>query len=494
MKWTPVWCFLLILSGCASQPQRAPSSASLESWVQQQLTPYLIDNITQHPRLKNETFAVVRMSEGDMQAQIDGLTLQLRQRITENLAAAPGVHMAWLPAMEHRHHRRLANAECGNPLQASYFIGIDSQAMSGADWRVSVRLFDASEGAWVSGKSLTWRGRIRPDQRRASQQTRDDELLRGLRTLPFSSGQSDLAAAYFANNLSCLMRQRGLSESRIHVAPLANKPVELTRILSLLDNYLSRLHQARITGKRQDAEYIIQPELQRIDQDLYQLWISLQPQGSAEHVAGLDTAAYIRLAAERQTAPNAAAPPIATRPPTQPLKPRITELALLHPATPGLCDAADPWALGRLPIEGGEAVSSMDCFLVRTRAEHSKHLFLLLHTPDGRLQRIAPGRCDADGPVTEDLAAARLYPAHQRPLRMVESPGVGTLYAVAVADEYVAKRLQRHVERLPDGCAPSSSGEEATNRLDTWTRQLDRLLALRPQTLDWTALRLHFYE
>jgi hypothetical protein len=478
----------LVLSGCAPQASRqmATQSPSLDEWLQQHLTPYLADTIAHHPRLKNESFAVVRMSDGDIQPRIDGLTLALRRGITDRLAATPGVRMAWLPSSEHHHHHALQSADCGNPLRASYFIGIDSHAMPGDHWRVAVRLFDANEGTWVSGQSMAWHGRIQQQQQQASREIHEDELLRGLRMLPFTSDQADLAAAYFANNLSCLLRQRGLSESRIHVSAQSQHPAAIKTILALLDNYLSRLHQAHITDNPKQADYLLHAELHRIDGDLYQLWMALRPQHSGEHLAGLDTAAYVRLTA-------ASAPASLVNTPTLSSKPRLTELTLLHPARPGLCDTPDPAAMGRLPIDSGEAVSSMDCFWVRAKTEHTEHLFLLFHAPDGRLARITPGRCGDPHSNGAATSSSTLYPRHGQPLRIAESAGIGTLYAVAVADSYLAERLQRHLQRLPDGCAPASA-DTLNAGLDSWTRQLDRLLAVRPHRLDWRALRLRFFE
>ena len=44
------------------------------------------------------------------------------------------------------------------------------------------------------------------------QQRHPDEALRGLRVLPFSPDQIDLASDYLANNLSCLLQQQDQEE------------------------------------------------------------------------------------------------------------------------------------------------------------------------------------------------------------------------------------------------------------------------------------------
>ena len=86
-----------------------------------------------------------------------------------------------------------------------------------AQFRVSVRALDVQAGEWVSGFSRNWSGSLTSAELRALQERRTDESLRGLRVLPFSTGQTDLAAAYLANNLSCLLRQQDVEDLTIRV-------------------------------------------------------------------------------------------------------------------------------------------------------------------------------------------------------------------------------------------------------------------------------------
>jgi hypothetical protein len=284
-----------LLGGCLTQPLKPHSAGDLDRWLDAELIPGLSQALTTHPRLRQERFAVVQMRGDDIQPHIDGLTLELRRRITDALAANPGVRMAWRPNPDQHHHRRLRGADCVDPLRRGYFIGIDSMALGAGRWRLAVRILDTEDGGWVKGMSWVWQGRLDTARQQAARESREDELLRGLRVLPFAGGQPDLAAAYFANNLSCLLRQQGLSDRRVGVARSAADPPAVATLVSLLDNYLSRLHQVRITDRPGEADLVLRTELHRIDRDLYQIWVGLSPQGSTEHVAGIDTAAYLRL-------------------------------------------------------------------------------------------------------------------------------------------------------------------------------------------------------
>lgn len=471
MKWLLI-CVFLLSAGCVQQAQvrpAIPSASTLDQWVDNKLAPYLVGLIASHPRLAGESFAVVRMSGGDIQPRIDGLTLNVRRQLTDRMAADARIHMAWLPSAELQHHRRLSGAECGNSLRADYFIGIESSIEADGRHRVAVRLLDAVEGGWVDGAGISWRGRLTETQSRAIRQTREDELLRGLRVLPFTSNQADLAAAYFANNLSCLIRQRGLSEKRVFVSAPERGRKHLRTVFSLLDNYLSRFYQVRITSREQDADYRLQPELHQIDSELFQLWLALKPSGSGEHVPGLDTAAYVRL--ER----TAGVPHRSSR------KPTISGPRLLRPPHPQLCRSIDPWAHGREAVNTGEALDPRDCFLVQTEANDGDRMLMLYLTPDNQLTRLLPGRCGS-GSAAEALIA----------LPAAESAGIGTLYALAVSDMAVEQRLLKQFEQLPDACSPEEAPPPSRRFVDNWTDDLDQLLAAHPHVTDWSALRLQF--
>ena len=485
--------FLALGAGCVSNPTPAyvqpHSSPALSQWVDNELAPHLRRLIGSHPRLQRQTFAVVRMAGGDIQPRIDGLTLDLRRRLTDAMAADPAVRMAWLPSADPRHHRRLSPADCADSLRADYFIGIESSAAPDGRRRIAVRLLDAKEGGWVDGLGASWRGRLQPGEERAMRESQDDELLRGLRVLPFTASQPDLTAAYFANNLSCLIRQRGLSEKRLHVVVPEQGPPQLNTAFALLDNYLSRLHQVRITRQPSAADYLVRAELHRIDDQLYQVWIGLEPRGSGEHVAGLDTAAYVRLngafdalagargdrpvhlddAGRRSTAASLKA------------RPRITRLRLLRASSPDICERPGREIPGAHPVLPAELLDPADCLLVDAAAADAERLFLLYQTPERSLTRLTPGHCgDGDSGVT------------LLPVPAPDAGGDGTLYALAVSDGELEYSLLRHLRQLPDGCLPHAISPLAD--AEHWTRRLDELLAARPGSSDWTALRLRFAE
>jgi len=66
-----------------------------------------------------------------------------------------------------------------------------------------------------------------------------------------------------------------------------------------------------------------------------------------------------------------------------------------------------------------------------------------------------------------------------------DPPGVAILYALAVADSGLGRRLERHFLQVPDGC-----GIAAQEPPPGWTEQLDLMLASRPGAVDWRARRI----
>ena len=69
----------LLLSGCAStggSPTHGEApDAGLYAWVDDELAPYLVDQLSRHPRFKNEPVVLVSMSGADMSPDIDALTV-----------------------------------------------------------------------------------------------------------------------------------------------------------------------------------------------------------------------------------------------------------------------------------------------------------------------------------------------------------------------------------------------------------------------------------
>ncbi len=471
---------LLSLAGCVSQPLRLESLShpgSLDFWLEWELIPYLKTQLAEHPRLRNQPIRVVRTQDGMIQARIDGLSRDLRRRITDALVRTRGIQLSRGVA-EPRHHRRLAGADCSDPLDKGVFISIESTARMDGRRHISVRILNAEENSWVSGFGMDWLGQLNPDQLRAETRSSEDELLRGLRILPFRGNQPDLAAGYFANNFSCLLRQRGLSESRIHVQQPAKSPASLATLIGLVDNYLSRLHQVQIVDQADKAHYLLESEAHALDGNLHQLWLRLRDKDKGIQVPGLDTSAYVRLDAGT---PTAAPKPIAKRVRSTPRpKARKKPVPVKLPATRAEIQQLQllraSRSLGCRTDAGLEAVaphadlSANGCYQVSASAQG--RLFLLFHQPRGGLLRINPDHCPG------------------RALDLADGSGVGTLYALASSDNHQSASIDKLWRQLPSACAPYRIKSVDTN---AWSASLQTLIDRKADSVAWSALRYRFH-
>ena len=288
----------LLAAACAQQPTRPTrgEDSSLQRWLDTELAPYLAKQLGQHPRFKGETVILVRLDGPDVQPDIDGLTRSMRDQLMDSLLADAAVTLPWQPQQpQAQHHRRLDQVKCTRIRDASYYIGIEITRTAAAQHRVSVRALDVRAGEWVSGFGNSWSGPLTSSELRALQERRTDESLRGLRVLPFSSGHPDLAAGYLANNLSCLLRQQDEEDPVIYVEALKSDQPALRTLLSLIGNNLSRYREVRVTDLKQEAGFLLRGEAHEVQSGLYQVWVVLHPKNSGEHLAGMDTATYVRV-------------------------------------------------------------------------------------------------------------------------------------------------------------------------------------------------------
>lgn len=482
------WLLALAMSACGSatvHPGAAGGEPDLMRWVSQDLTPYLREQLSSHPRFKGEPVLLVAMHGPDVLPDIDGLSGSIRSRLMDSLLDTPGVNLVWRPSTPlWEHHRRPTRTRCQDPSAVHYYLGIQVLAQPGGDARVSVRALDLQDQAWVSGFGRHWQGRLSAAQQGALSSRQADEYLRGLRVLPFDPGQTDLAAAYLAENLGCLLGG-GTSAMRVYVAPVQDAPAGLQTTLGLLGNYLGRLQAVPLTDDPAAATHVLRAEAHAVHGGTYQVWARLHPRPGASESTTIDTLAYVRLGtpAPGGLAARQADPDGGDR--------LLSPLRLLAPRDPGLCASADPWHRGERRIAGSEPVPAGGCFAVELAARRDADVFLLDHRPDTALVRLLPDTCEYPGRRVR-LAAGETLRVPARgggvaPRR--GSSGMETFYVLATSDPAASQALAHHLQGLPDACEPAERGphEEA---LDRWLRDLDRLMARHGTGVDWQAVRV----
>ncbi len=280
-------------------PERATSLKSaptLDQWIDNELVPYLIEHLTRHPRFMGQPFLIVSLKGDDVQADIDDLTDQIREKVMDALLTEPGIHLAWRPSVKSfQHHRRLADVACMDDKRIRYYIGIDSNLTKvDRNLSVKVRALNIDEGTWVSGFGLSYRTEPSVKQVVAIKHKRKDEFLRGLRPLPFTSNQPDLLASYLAYNLSCLFRQQHMDDIVVFVDPtLKETNAFFNTAVDLVGAYLSRFREVSVTDDPDGANVIINTNIHPINNGLYQIWVTAKNKKQGEYLPGTETETYV---------------------------------------------------------------------------------------------------------------------------------------------------------------------------------------------------------
>ena len=322
-------------------------------------------------------------------------------------------------------------------------------------------------GEWVSGFTRQWSGDLTASEMRALQTRRTDESLRGLRVLPFSSGQSDLAATYLANNLSCLLRRQDVEDVRIKVDVNKTDDARLRTLLGLVGNNLSRYSEVQVTDARQQANTILRGELHSIQPNLFQVWVILQPRDSGLHLSGVDTATYIRV--------------------TSPVKDRGEQRMVRDP--PESTPAIARMELVRRTNGGGYTAdcerNTQGCPVLELDVESADAVLVVAHAIKGGLSQLS-GRCN----LGNRLGGAPGSYAFRYPEARFSESDWPTLYAVAVRGDDSSRQLKRLQQELPDACGANAGLVAEADRHERWLQQLDRLLATHPLQAVWAARRI----
>jgi hypothetical protein len=461
---------LLLGAGCSHDPRRSIQGdhSSLQAWVDTDLAPYVAQQLGQHPRFKGEPVIIVRLDGDDIQPDIDGLTRSIRDQVMDGLLKTPGVHVPWQPQQQpEQHHRTLDQLQCGRLRDASYFIGIEIARTASEQFRVAVRALDVREGEWVSGFTRHWSGSLTLSELRALQVRRTDESLRGLRVLPFSAGQPDLAATYLANNLSCLLRQQDVEDLRIKVQTNPSDTPQLRTLLGLIGNNLSRYREVQVTDAGRQANFELRGETHMIQPDLYQVWVILNPVDSGIHLAGMDTATYIRTRLVDNSAGKRSVPREASG-----LKPAIARMELVRRAQGyGNQDACRNEQLG--------------CPLLELDVEQADQVFVFAHGNKDGISQLS-GSCDR---TVSAQPQSGMYLYHFPEARYTPSDWI-TVYALATSGAEAGRQLRQLRQDLPDACSNTGGLHSDDPGREQWLDRLDRFVAANRDHAVWTARRI----
>lgn len=483
----------VLVVGCAAttipRQGRSATDVGLYAWVDRQLAPYLIDQLSRQPRFKGEPVLLLSMQGADVRPDIDTLTRDVRSRLLDQLLHTPGTNLYWRPTVPPwEHHRRNDRSRCSTASTARYFIGIDIAPASGGTHRVSVRALDVGAAEWVTGFGSSWQGTLTPSQQRLLADRHTDQYLRGLRVLPFIAGEVDLLAAYLANNMSCLLREQGGTAYRVFVDTRVKEEPRLQKLLTLVAHNLARDQTVQITNNEKAAELILSGSMNEIDGSLHQVWLKVRAKSADVSLASVDTDAYLYLRGPTANAvEQAGSMPLPSTLPSV----RTTVLSKLRVLTGRDSDGCRNGGYEALsPLD---AVERGECFWVEFDLYQPAHVLVLSHAVDGTLMRLSHSGCPSPAG-----SGQRLLPRHKVRIagqrgsgfRWAGRPGIESVYAIAITDTEVAKKLAAYVHELPDGCAAKTGSIARAERYQTWLAQLDRLMVHAGGSVAWQGVRV----
>jgi len=479
----------------------------LTPWIEETLIPYLTEQLSRHPRFKGQPFLLVGLEGDNIQTDINDLTAQIREKIVDALLVKPGIQMSWRPAARPwRHHQSLAELSCADYRRIQFYIGIDA-GLTKVDRSlyVKVRALDLKEETWVSGFGLSWTGKPGINQLNALHHRKADEYLRGLRPLPFNGREPDLLASYLARNLSCLFRQQEMDEIIVYMnrrelegapdtAPNGGGCFNTT--LDLVGNYLARFREVRVTHDPQHATVLLDPKIHGIHDNLYQIWVSARVKGGETALSGIETETYVLLGEDKKEK-TAGLPSLqGVRPtPVEGLPPSrlISDFTLVTPENPALCGTGTPWISGERVLEEGGRLPSNSCLAAQIRLTRKARIFLIGQDGEGRLLRLFPSECrtfqsmDTLQEAEREFRFPPVIGSDVRALWLDDTPGTERIYAVAVTDPIVSRKLARRVRRFQGLCREGETymSHVSHDPVARWQRYLDHLAEKSGGHLEW---------
>ncbi len=474
----------------------AVAGSQLDTWVERELVPYVLETLTSHPRFKAERVRFVIFDGDDTAAAGSELALAVRDRLFNAAIQAGGIHIATQRSTPSTDRVAL---DCTRG-DAHYAIGISLAPRTGGQWELTVRARDLIEAQLVPGFGRSWHGYLDTREHLAANRVREDKTLLGERGAPFESHQADLLAAQLAYQLACAVARqtRGRYVIAQNALPAGDDVFDGT--LALIGNNVAAHPAFDLAATPDKANATLSGKAHRIDGTLYQYWLTLSPTGKADGLGAISASSYIRMPGSLDTS---AGKRVAVRERTphragtvdlpHAERPLLGTLRLRPAATTSRC----PGTVLRGARYGS---GNSGCSLLETTAATDAVVFLVAQRPSLGLVRIDDGACRRrvqpmllperqtlsvavpwvpdDGARIRDVAAWPLEPSGE------------VYFAIAVADGALARRVANHVDRLPLRCDAGTHRGIRDAALRSWLAGLDGLFAEADGRLDWRAIEL----
>lgn len=464
----------------------------LDQWLDRSLIPYVQQQLTVHPRFRDETVMFVVLSNNAPTPSSNALALSLRDRILEAAVDTNGVSIGWQQGRSGTVIEP-GTRDCVND-DVHYYVGVELTQELDGSYAVNVRALDLEDRTWVTGFGKRWQGRLNTSQRQALRLQRTDHTFLGARDVPFTVAQTDLLASQLAHQLACTL-QRQLEEDYV-VAPDATTATdELGGTLELISNNLASRQALKLATAPDEANAVLAGKAHQIDGNLYQYWLTVTPQPGTEHLAALSASAYIVL-------PNAGPELLVQESRSASNAPKIEDARYRPPAAISVPNAGGDGLIGSLKITSPANIAECEwpCSILRAEANSDAIVFVLEHQANHGLVRLSGGECRQrtvarivrNGealkfPISKTTTDSRNWSTtHDWQL----DPPADTYYAVAVTDADVARSMANLIDALPLRCTNSLRPGKRGDDLREWLADFATFAAKSANYLDWRAIQV----
>ncbi len=416
-------------------------TGTLGRWLDAEAAPQLAETLSRHPKFSGETLQIVTLRDGRPVEAVSRLHQAVQAELTQQLLKYPGVKLAW---------QEPADA-CGVPRTLNYLLGIEIEQAGSATHSLNIGMVDVAESVWVSGVSLSWRGRLTAAEKVALRTPAAGEP-KGTVDSPLPAAAVTQIAEVLSGSVRCSLPEGITGAVYIEPAQMA----ELNRLRSQLGRNLTLAATAAVTTERQEAEWLMRVSARNVGNRTQEVLLTLDDEAGT---TSQQIASVFVVGLEQPPEP-----PGALRMESMvALAPLLSPMQLHHDANGGICRSS----------RGHE-----DCVEISFELTRDAYLFVL-STNDQALK------------ATSCSSTARRAEAGERRfrLRVPRDAHVGTanagLYAIAVSDRSAARALANHIGNAPGACARQPGRD-----LGKWLRQLDTLLGAYPDSYEWRAMHL----
>ena len=495
MKKSVATALLILIASPGTSGLAAARQLDLDAWVDTQLIPYTSRELRQHPRFRNQSIQLVVLRDESPQSAGSELAIDIRDRLRDALNAVPGIRILWAAGQSGIGIADTAAYPNCSGMQPDYLLGIELNERRRGDISVAVLALDLADQRRVPGFGKTWEGPLSATQMRQYRTRAVDPDFRGERNAPWDSNELDLMAAHLARAVGCkLLRQVGAEYVLTHGNDREESP---GRLIELVSNNLAGNTYLQFADDDIAANAVIAGKAHRIDDDLYQYWITVTPLDPQSGLASLSADAYVRIEDAYQAAALIPEEGYELAPGPEPFIDRLSIVVLPERSS---CTARKNGLETSNPRYGLGMADDPACYALQLLSDDDAVVFFLNHQLNNGLVRLAGGSCAfrSDGRIarrndtlrfplpTDAVHSGNWATANQWSL----APREDTYFAIASRNTRAARALSAHIATLPKKCSASIRAGLEGPSLRNWLDELQQILSHWGSDIDWRGIRI----